>query len=383
MGHQGNSLFYLDPHHVRPAVPLRHPPSRYPPAVVPDGDDGDAVPTSSPQDDELEWWSHAYSEAQIATFHCDRVRRMPIKSLDPSMLLGFLCKDEAALADLCSRVKAMPKTIFSFADTAPRWSEDDEFDPSMESFSESSVGDANESERGDDDDEEDNENERHHSGWREAKLTGIPGNHQENVPQTRSDKLGYGPLATSHRQAPVERILFPSADRTAGADQSAIVRQPLASDMRHPSTSSNVTARAHSRQRIVASPSLAADESFSTLNFSDSEAGSAWEEVSEVGTVAGQSAATSAAPSSSAIYLSQDPLVEKLSSMSPDTTEQRSPSPDMVDVSLDTPVEECANPVNFSPVHAPMANLPRRHKQPKPQAPRPPPPGLDDSEDDF
>uniref|UniRef100_V5F010 Cysteine protease n=1 Tax=Kalmanozyma brasiliensis (strain GHG001) TaxID=1365824 RepID=V5F010_KALBG len=90
-GHQGNSLFYLDPHNT-------------------------------------------------STFHCEKVRRMPIKSLDPSMLLGFLVKDEADLADLCARIKALPKTIFSFAESAPKWVDDDDFDPSMESFSESSVG---------------------------------------------------------------------------------------------------------------------------------------------------------------------------------------------------------------------------------------------------
>ena len=34
----------------------------------------------------------AYSLADLKTFHCDRVREMPLSGLDLSMLLGFLCK---------------------------------------------------------------------------------------------------------------------------------------------------------------------------------------------------------------------------------------------------------------------------------------------------
>lgn len=164
MGFQGNSLFYLDPHHVRPAVPFRHPP----PASS-FGTDLSAEKVRQAEDD---WYTRAYTEQQLATFHCERVRRMPIRSLDPSMLLGFLCQDEAQLDDLCARVRAvsvtlmyhadwhssvdplltlrvaappfatlpqLPKPIFSFADVLPRWAEDDDFDPAMESFSESSV----------------------------------------------------------------------------------------------------------------------------------------------------------------------------------------------------------------------------------------------------
>lgn len=45
-----------------------------------------------------------YSAAELRTFHCDRVRKIPLSGLDPSMLLGFLCKDEADWIDLRKRV---------------------------------------------------------------------------------------------------------------------------------------------------------------------------------------------------------------------------------------------------------------------------------------
>jgi cysteine protease ATG4 len=35
----------------------------------------------------------SYSNAELKTFHCEKVRKMPLSGLDPSMLLGFLCRD--------------------------------------------------------------------------------------------------------------------------------------------------------------------------------------------------------------------------------------------------------------------------------------------------
>ena len=46
----------------------------------------------------------SYSAAELRTFHCERVRRMPLSGLDPSMLIGFLCKTEADWIDLRRRV---------------------------------------------------------------------------------------------------------------------------------------------------------------------------------------------------------------------------------------------------------------------------------------
>ena len=49
-------------------------------------------------------YATAYSAAELNTFHCDRVRKLPLSGLDPSMLIGFLCKDEAEWQDLKQRI---------------------------------------------------------------------------------------------------------------------------------------------------------------------------------------------------------------------------------------------------------------------------------------
>lgn len=60
--------------------------------------------TTSSLDAVSHYYTTAYSPADLQTFHCDRVRKMPVGSLDPSMLLAFLCRDEADWKDLRSRV---------------------------------------------------------------------------------------------------------------------------------------------------------------------------------------------------------------------------------------------------------------------------------------
>lgn len=51
-----------------------------------------------------EHYATAYSAAELKTFHCDRVRKMPLSGLDPSMLIGFLCRDEKDWVDFRRRV---------------------------------------------------------------------------------------------------------------------------------------------------------------------------------------------------------------------------------------------------------------------------------------
>ncbi|KAL9941069.1 hypothetical protein V8E36_000557 [Tilletia maclaganii] len=154
MGCQENTLFYLDPHNVRSAVPFQPPPasvqrrasnqslsSQYtqPQPAKLSTEWGSSSSSDSTQQDD--WWCQAYTDAQLSTFHCDKVRKMPIKSLDPSMLLGFLVKTPEQLDDFCARVKRLPEPIFSVAENAPRWDavDDDDDEEGMESFSESSL----------------------------------------------------------------------------------------------------------------------------------------------------------------------------------------------------------------------------------------------------
>ncbi|KAG9093086.1 Cysteine protease atg4 [Ceratobasidium sp. UAMH 11750] len=220
VGTQADSLFYLDPHHTRPVIPLRPPPSVAPDPPE-DADENDeptsanvpatpnakqrrpstpephptprprisspaspasssytesnlshhytrgrsslsppsyhpplpptilpsSLPTSKLQPlipggidspDGIHYCA-AYSAAELRTFHCDRVRKMPLSALDPSMLLGFLCRDDAEWKDFRARVADMSKTtrtLFSIADERPAWSDIDSDDMGLESVSE-------------------------------------------------------------------------------------------------------------------------------------------------------------------------------------------------------------------------------------------------------
>lgn len=60
-------------------------------------------PVERARDPSLEWYASAYSEAQLRTFHCEKVKKIPLSGLDPSMLLGFLCRTEAEFEDFCER----------------------------------------------------------------------------------------------------------------------------------------------------------------------------------------------------------------------------------------------------------------------------------------
>jgi cysteine protease ATG4 len=51
----------------------------------------------------------SYTAAELRTFHSERVRKMPLSGLDPSMLIGFLCKTEADWIDLRRRVAEVRK----------------------------------------------------------------------------------------------------------------------------------------------------------------------------------------------------------------------------------------------------------------------------------
>jgi len=59
---------------------------------------------TSPMDPVQQHYAQAYAPQELKTFHCERVRKMPLSGLDPSMLLGFLCKDESDWKDFRARV---------------------------------------------------------------------------------------------------------------------------------------------------------------------------------------------------------------------------------------------------------------------------------------
>ncbi|KAJ5242251.1 uncharacterized protein N7469_000578 [Penicillium citrinum] len=77
VGVQDSHLFFLDPHSTRPALP---------------------VPQSS----------KVYSREDLDTCHTRRLRRIHIKDMDPSMLIGFLIRDESDWKDWKQRVQSTP-----------------------------------------------------------------------------------------------------------------------------------------------------------------------------------------------------------------------------------------------------------------------------------
>ncbi|KAH9445405.1 hypothetical protein Pst134EB_023246 [Puccinia striiformis f. sp. tritici] len=137
-GHQGDSLFYIDPHHSRPAIPFEEPPR---PLMLPaqkinlnprhsfGKQDRDWEQVSSTDTDSLmsgerqldDFYASAYPNSALQSFHPEKVRRMNLSALDPSMLLGFLVRDEAEWEDLTSRIRSFKPQLFHIAEVTPAW----------------------------------------------------------------------------------------------------------------------------------------------------------------------------------------------------------------------------------------------------------------------
>ena len=129
VGAQGDSLFYIDPHHTRPsikAVPV--------PSQLDDAARNLSLSASSvrPESDreyraraELDaFFMNSYLPADLTSFHCDKVRKMPLAGLDPSMLVGLLCKKREDWEDLCSRMREIASQatpIIHIVQEMPAW----------------------------------------------------------------------------------------------------------------------------------------------------------------------------------------------------------------------------------------------------------------------
>ncbi|KAK5061228.1 hypothetical protein LTR84_007770 [Exophiala bonariae] len=89
IGCQGDMFFYLDPHETRASLPFHANASEY-------------------------------TEEEIATCHTRRLRGLRISEMDPSMLIGFLIKDEADWEDWKRRLKEVKgKAIVNVYDKEP------------------------------------------------------------------------------------------------------------------------------------------------------------------------------------------------------------------------------------------------------------------------
>ncbi|CAI7621332.1 unnamed protein product [Penicillium pancosmium] len=89
VGVQDSHLFFLDPHSTRPALPTPRP-------------------------------GKIYSTEELDSCHTRRLRRIHIKDMDPSMLIGFVIRDEADWKDWKQRVQSTPgKPIIHILPGAP------------------------------------------------------------------------------------------------------------------------------------------------------------------------------------------------------------------------------------------------------------------------
>ncbi|KAK4086811.1 hypothetical protein Purlil1_8761 [Purpureocillium lilacinum] len=89
VGVQGKFLFYLDPHHTRPALPYYAD-------------------------------TNQYADDDVESCHTTRLRRIHIREVDPSMLIGFLIRSEEDWSDWRRCVKHVQgKAIIHVADCDP------------------------------------------------------------------------------------------------------------------------------------------------------------------------------------------------------------------------------------------------------------------------
>ena len=64
-----------------------------------------------PVDPQTLWYANAYPDAALRTFHCEKVKKIPLSGLDPSMLLGFLVTNQSDFSDFCERVATVSLTF--------------------------------------------------------------------------------------------------------------------------------------------------------------------------------------------------------------------------------------------------------------------------------
>lgn len=140
-----------------PSKPIVPPNASADPFIASDATAPVTGPSSAlPVNPRTVWYANAYPEAALRTFHCEKVKKMPLSGLDPSMLLGFLITDQDDFDDFCDRVKAvsltkpefrleltlqLPQKIFTVQDEPPTWDDDDE--TGLESVSEPDMDDLN------------------------------------------------------------------------------------------------------------------------------------------------------------------------------------------------------------------------------------------------
>ncbi|KAA1070895.1 Cysteine protease atg4 [Puccinia graminis f. sp. tritici] len=66
-----------------------------------------------------DFYAGAYPSSALQTFHPEKFQRRKLIALDPSMLLGFLVKDEADWEDLTAWIQPFKPPLFHIAEAMP------------------------------------------------------------------------------------------------------------------------------------------------------------------------------------------------------------------------------------------------------------------------
>lgn len=133
VGVQGNQLFYIDPHHTKPSVKAVNVPANLQELAQQDPLTDAKANSSTPslRDNASrsqldQFFASAYSPKDLESFHCEKVRKMSLSALDPSMLVGLLCQSKQDWEDLCRRMKEFPASkdhhaIINIVQEMPAW----------------------------------------------------------------------------------------------------------------------------------------------------------------------------------------------------------------------------------------------------------------------
>lgn len=138
VGAQENNLFYIDPHHTAESIPLQQPPEELHYAALNQPLSSSSTATedswqaaekdgSSPiiaEDSSTDldaFYMKAYAPSPLDSFHPDKVRRIALSGIDPSMLVGFVIKDEADWQDWRQRSLELKPALYAIAEKVPTW----------------------------------------------------------------------------------------------------------------------------------------------------------------------------------------------------------------------------------------------------------------------
>ncbi|KAI9208359.1 uncharacterized protein BJ171DRAFT_491094 [Polychytrium aggregatum] len=92
IGYQGSKFIYLDPHYSRAAVSMKD--------------------------------YNSYTVEDLSSYHCPTVRIMHISNLDPSLVIGFYCRNSLDFDEFCKHAKKLTRgktPLFTIAENRPEY----------------------------------------------------------------------------------------------------------------------------------------------------------------------------------------------------------------------------------------------------------------------